>query len=192
MGWKLKTAPTLEPVTLAEAKLHLKLDSDTTDDTLVTALIQAAREQAEKYTGRAFIEQVWEYMMDEFGEEEIELPNPPLISVSTITYTDGNNVTQTLSTSVYGVNTYDEPGEVYLKFNQIWPIVLDVENSICITYKAGYGTAATSVPASIRAAILLIIGHLYANRENVVVGRTPAELPQGAQSLLDPFKVYSL
>lgn len=189
MGWKLKTAPTIEPVTLTEAKLHLKVD-DTTEDTLITALIQAAREHAENYTGRAFIEQSWELVMDEF-DEEIELPIAPATSVTSITYKDPNNVTQTLSASVYELNTHDTPQEIYVKYGQVWPAYLAIENSITVTFKAGYGATAASVPAPIRAAILLIIGHLYQNRENVVVGRTPAELPQGAESLLNPYRIYN-
>jgi uncharacterized phiE125 gp8 family phage protein len=192
MGWKLKTGPTIEPVTLPEAKLHLKIDSDTTDDNLVTALITAAREQAEKYTGRALIEQSWEYKFEEFEDDEIELPNPPAISVTSITYVDTSGVTQTLSTSVYDLDAHTDPGRVFLKYNQLWPSTLDIENAVTITYKCGYGTAASSVPASIRAAILLIIGHLYQNRENVVVGRTPVELPQGAESLLNAYRIYNL
>jgi uncharacterized phiE125 gp8 family phage protein len=192
MGYKIKTGPTIEPVTLAEAKIHLKIDSDTTDDLLVTALITAAREACENYTGRALIEQSWEFAFDEFCDDEIELQNPPLSSVTSITYKDIDNVTKTLSTSVYDVDVYSVPGKIFLKYGQMWPSVLDVENSILVTYKAGYGTAASSVPASIRAAMLLIIGHLYENREDVIIGRQVNDLPKGSTFLLDPYKVYQL
>jgi len=191
MGWKLKTAPTVEPITLTEAKLHLKIDSDTTDDALVTALITAARERAEKYTGRAFIEQSWEYKLDAF-DGDIEIPVAPLISITSITYTDTANATQTLSSSVYDLDIYTFPGKVFLKYDQSWPSTLTIPNAVCVTFKSGYGSAAANVPGPIKAAILLIIGHLYANRENVVVGRTPAELPQGAEYLLNPYKTYDL
>ncbi len=190
MGYKLKTAPSLEPVALAEAKLHLKIDSDTTDDNLITALIVAAREQAEKYTGRALVEQVWEYYIDEFEDDEIELLHPPLMSITSITYIDPDNVTQTLSTSIYDADLHSEPGQIYLKYGKSWPSVLDIENSIKITYKAGYGATAASVPASIKAAILLLIGDLYENRQETIVGASVAKLPNGIQYLLDPYRVY--
>ncbi len=63
--WKLKTAPAVEPISTSEAKLHLKLDSDTTDDTLIAALITAAREIIENMTGRALINQTWEMSLKE-------------------------------------------------------------------------------------------------------------------------------
>lgn len=192
MNYKLKTGPTLEPVTLAEAKLHLKLDSDTTDDTLITALIQAAREQAEKYTGRAFIEQTWEAVMECFEDDDFYLFPSPLASVTSITYKDVNQVTQTLSSSVYEVNLYEEPGEVHLKYQQSWPQVLAIENSILVTYKVGYGAAASAVPASIKAAILLLIGDLYEFRHNTITGTIVSEINRPAMALLDPYRVYNL
>jgi len=192
MGYKLKTAPTIEPITLAEAKIHLKVDSDTTDDLLISALISAAREACEKYTGRVFIEQSWEYVFEDFKDDEIELDNPPLISVTSLTYKDISGVTETIATSVYDVDTHSYPGSIFLKFGQLWPLVQDVENAIMVTYKAGYGATAASVPASIMAAMLLIIGHLYENREDVITGRQVNELPKGSKYLLDPFKVYCI
>lgn len=189
MGYKLKTAPTVEPVTLAEAKLHLKLDSDTTDDTLITALIVAARQAAENYTGRAFINQTWEYATDEFPDEEMTLRPAPLSSITSITYVDANGATQTLSTSVYDANTYDAPGCAFLRYGQCWPSARDVENSILITFVAGYGSSASSVPAPVKAAILLTVGHLYEHRESVIIGTTAAEMPQSASWLLDPYRI---
>ena len=190
MGFKLKTAPTTEPISLAEAKLHLKVDTDlTADDNLITALITAARQMAENYTGLALINQTWEYATDQFTDSQIPLRPAPLSSIASITYKDSANVTQTLSSSVYEANTYEMPGKVMLKYNQVWPTTLLIENSILITFVAGYGTASSSVPAAIRAAILLIIGHLYEHRENVVIGTISSELPQGAEYLLNPYRV---
>lgn len=190
MGYKLKTAPTVEPVTLSEAKLHLKIDSDTTDDALITALITAAREMAENYTGRAFVNQTWEATFEQFtADENITLRPAPLSSITSITYVDGNGDTQTLSTSVYGADLYKTPGEAYLKYGQSWPTAREIENSITVTYVSGYGSSASSVPGAVKSAILLIIGHLYEHRENVTVGVTANDMPQGAYFLLDPYRV---
>jgi len=196
MGWKLKTGPTVEPVTLTEVKLHLKLATVTADaeaytdeDTLLTALIQAAREQAEKYTNRALINQTWEYYLDEFPDGDIPVHVSPLSSVTSITYIDSDGVTQTLATTVYQADTTVEPGKIFLKYGQLWPSTRTVPNAVVITYVSGYGSTAASVPASIRAAILLIIGHLYEHRENVTVGVTANDMPQGAYFLLDPYRV---
>lgn len=188
MGYKLKTAPTVEPITLAEAKLHLKLDSDTTDDTLITALIIAAREAAENFTGRALINQTWELTMDTFPEDDIELLPAPLSSITSIIYKDQDGVNTTLSSSTaYEADTYSIPGKACLKFGQSWPAARDIQNSVTVTFVAGYGAASSAVPGPIKAAILLLIGNLYENRESVEIGQTPIELPHGVQFLLSPY-----
>jgi uncharacterized phiE125 gp8 family phage protein len=196
MGYKLKTAPTIEPISSTEAKLHLKIDSDTTDDNLIAALITAARESAENYTGRAFINQTWEATFDEFPDEGdaddlyIELRPSPLSSITSITYKDINNATQTASSStLYEADTYSIPGRACLKYGQYWPIALEIQNSIVVTFVAGYGAAATAIPGPIKAAILLILGHLYAHRESVNIGNIVTEVPQGAAFLLEPYRV---
>lgn len=193
MGYKLKTAPTVEPITLSEAKLHLKLDSDTTDDTLITALITAAREACENFTGRAFVNQTWEATFDEFpaGEDEIELYPAPLSSITSLTYKDVNNATQTAAATVYEADPYSLPGTLALKYGQSWPVALEIQNSITVTYVAGYGATAASVPGPIKAAMLLLIGHLYENRESVEVGQTAEVLPHGVEFLLSPYRVIS-
>jgi len=98
MRLKLKTVPAIEPITLEEAKLHLKVDS-ADDNTLISGLITTARELAEKETKRAFITQVWQMFFDE-APDEIEIPKPPLQSVESIkaiseveSYVDENSAT---------------------------------------------------------------------------------------------------
>lgn len=194
MGYKLKTAPTVEPITSTEAKLHLKIDSDTTDDTLIAALITAARESCENYTGRAFINQTWELTLEEWPEDtedaSIVLRPAPLSSITSITYKDENGTTQTASAStLYEADTYSEPGRACLKYGQLWPSIQEIQNSIKVTYVVGYGAAASAVPGPIKAAILMLIGHLYEHRESVAVGVSVNEMPMGVQFLLDPYRV---
>lgn len=196
MGYKLKTAPTVEPITLTEAKLHLKIDSDTTDDNLITALIQAARESCENYTGRAFINQTWELTLDEFPDEGdsddnyIELYPSPLSSITSIIYKDLDGVSQTASSStLYEADAYSTPGRACLKYGQVWPTAQEIQNSITVTFVAGYGAAGSNVPAAIRTAILMLIGHLYEHRESVNVGNMVTEMPMGVQYLLDPYRI---
>lgn len=196
ISYKLKTAPTTEPVTLAEAKLHLKVDSDTTDDNLITALITAAREIVENYTGRALINQTWEACFEEFPDEEdaddnyVPLRPGPLSSISSVVYLDTAGVSTTASAStLYEADAYSMPGRLCLRYGQVWPSTRDVQNAVTVTFVAGYGSAAASVPGAIKAAILLIIGHLYEHRESVVIGANPTELPQGALSILNPYRI---
>jgi len=188
MGYKLITGPATEPVSLAEAKLHLKIETaDTADDTLIAILIAAARESAEQFTRRAFIAQTWELQKDCFEDGEIQLRKTPVQSVTSIKYYDVNGVEQTLATTVYGLNQADEPNEVYLKYGQLWPQVRGEENDVKIRFVAGY----TTVPSSVKAAILLIVGHLYENREDVVIGRQVNDLPKGSKFLLEPYRLFS-
>jgi uncharacterized phiE125 gp8 family phage protein len=194
MGYKLKTAPAVEPVTLEEAKLHLRVDSDCTgEDVLITSLITAARQMVENYTGLALINQTWEMLVDEFPDDDMALRPAPLSSITSITYTDINGATQTASpTTVYTADTYSLPGAAVLRYGQTWPTVRDIKNAITVTYVAGFGTAASSVPGPIKAAILLLIGHLFEHRESVVIGTISSELPQGVEYLLNPYRLIEM
>lgn len=193
MGYKLKTAPAAEPVSLTEAKLHLRVDTDCTDDdNLITALIAAAREMAENYTGRAFISQTWELTLDNFPVGCIELRPAPLATITSITYQDGDGVVTTLSTSIYEADTYSTPGRACNKWALSWPTAREIQNSILVTYTTGYGATSAAVPGPIKAAILLTIGHLYEHRESVVVGVTAQDMPHGAEYLLNPYRVIEM
>ena len=194
MGYKLKTAPAVEPVTRDEAKLHLRVDTDcTADDTFIDALITAARQTAENYTGLALINQTWELTLDQFPVDEITLRPSPLSSITSITYQDINGTTTTASgTTLYEADTYAIPGAAALRYGQTWPTAREVQNSILVTYIAGFGAAAASVPAPIKAAILLLIGHLYEHRESVVIGAAVTDLPQGFEFLLTPYRIIEL
>lgn len=193
--WKLKTAPAVEPISTSEAKLHLKLDSDTTDDTLIAALITAAREIIENKTGCALINQTWEMSLKEWPENEdaLKLYPSPLSSITSVVYVDVNGDTQTWSGSTgYQADTYSMPGQLVLRYGQYWPVNREIENSILITYVCGYGASAASVPGPLKAAILLLIGHLYEHREAVEIGRTTAELPLGVEMLISSYRVIEV
>jgi uncharacterized phiE125 gp8 family phage protein len=190
---RLIIPPTTEPITLAEAKLHLRVDNDLagpppahTDDPLITALITAAREQAEAFTRRAFVTQTWEIYLDRWPQKRfIELPFPPLQSVTGVFYTLSGDVEAEFADVVVNL-----PGrQIVLADNKSWPAgTLTGSNPIRVRFVVGYGDAA-AVPASVKAAMLLTIGHLYANRESVIVGATVAELPQAVDALLrSPFQ----
>ena len=163
MNWKITTAAAAQAVTTAEAKSHLRVDTSD-DDTLIASLITAATTWCEDYENRAYITQTITANLDKFSNEII-LPRPPLQSVTTIKYYDTAGDQQTLSSAVYSVDIIREPGRVTLAYNQSWPSIRGIVNAIEIIYKAGYGNASTDVPERTRAAIKLLIGHLYENRE---------------------------
>jgi len=197
MALRLITAPAAEPLTLTEAKAHLRVDH-TDDDILISALIAASRGYCEQWTARAFITQTWELMIDEFPEDgDIMIPMPPLQSVTSVKYDDGDGVEQTLSATDYDVDNVSQPGWV-VSATSGWPTsTFDGINSVRVRFVAGYepGTdspidLAANVPQSIRAAILLHVGQLYENREDIIVGAVVNKMPTGGiEHLLRQYRV---
>lgn len=185
MALTLNTAPAEEPVTLIEAKSHLRVTS-TDDDTLITTLITVAREMAETFTNRVLITQTWEWRRDAFVPWTLEVPLAPLASVANIQYIDGNGDTQTLASTEYTVDANSEPGRITPAYGKFWPVTRYQINAVTITFVAGYGDAA-DVPTPIKQAILLIIGELYARREAAIAGAPIMEVPLGVKALLMPY-----
>lgn len=146
MALKLITPPPFEPVSLAEAKLHLKQD-DTADDALITALITGAREYCEGFQNRAYIEQTWDLWLDEFPYEDfIKVPKPPLQSVASVKYYDTANTEATFGTDDYFVDDKSNPGRVSLGYSEDWPTTtLRPANAVVVRFTAGYPTYSGTV-----------------------------------------------
>lgn len=190
----LATAPTDEPVTVAEAKAHLRVDIDDDDD-LIEGLIATARQFVEVHVlRRATLTQTWDMYLDAWPESDrVAIPLPPLQSVSWVKYTDDTGTITTLSSSNYLVDTVSEPGRLVLKSGYTWPATtLQAVNGVNIRFVCGW-SAAADVPKPIKQAILLMVGDLYENRENTLIGQglTIKELPFAVQALLMPFRVYT-
>jgi uncharacterized phiE125 gp8 family phage protein len=181
--YSVAVPPSEEPITLAEAKTHLRVDHDD-DDMLITGYIAAARQTCELTARRAFVTQTLELHLEEWPCDDLDLPMPPLQSVTSITYIDVDGVTHTVSASDYIVYASLQPGEIHLKWNAAWPSVqLQPGPSITVRYVAGYGLA-VAVPWQFKSAVLLLVGHFYENREAVVVGTIATVLPMAVKSLL--------
>jgi uncharacterized phiE125 gp8 family phage protein len=193
MGLRLITAPATEPITLAEAKLHLRIeDGVTADDDLVTALIVAAREQAEHETRRALIQQTWELTLDAFPACAISLPWPRLIDITSVTYVDEAGDSQVLDPSLYTVDGESEPGWLLPAFDTDWPDTEDSANAVRIRYRAGYGDTAASVPEAIKAWMKLHIAAMYRYREAVVATQSNELAGRFTDRLLDPFRIHAV
>lgn len=182
-GLTTYTAPATEPVTLTELQTHLRVTVNEESE-LITSLGKAARETVERLTGRSLITQTLRLTLDEFPDWEIRLPRPPLVSVTSITYVDAAGTTQTLSASLYRVDTYSEPGRIEPAYGEVWPSAREVAGAVNVLYVAGYGAAA-AVPYNLKLAIKLLVGHWFANREQVVVGMalTAPPIPFQAEAL---------
>ena len=188
----VETQPTVEPVTLAEAKAHLRVDI-TDDDSYISALITAARQYAEEYLDRALIAQQLTMRMDSFPSE-FELPRPPMASSGTLTSTSitytleaATPTTTTLSAATYRVDRDDTPGRIRTIYGGTWPSHLADPNAVAVTWWAGYGSSGSDVPSAIRHAMLMIIGHLY-ERRLAADSMTSNEVPFGVKALLDSQK----
>ncbi len=180
--YKVTSAPASEPITLAEAKAQLRVESDMNDDdTWITSAITVVREQVEALTNRALMPQSFELAIEEFADE-IQLPKPPFSSLTSVKYYDEDDVLQTLASSYYLVNDFAEPATITKKTNQTYPSTFDRPDAVRIAFSAGYADA-DSVPTSIKQAMLMLLTDLYDNRSastssfsTVKVEWTPAVL----------------
>lgn len=191
MQWRVTTAPLSEPITLAVAKAHLRVDFDD-DDTLIGALITAAREYCEDVLGRALMTRTLEGALDDEPEgDTITLPRPPLSSVRSVKFYDTDDVATTVDPADYLVDITSEPGRIVLNDGAEWPQVdLRPANAVVIEFDAGYGDDPEDVPAKFRQAMLLMIGHWYTHREEVSVGSGSAmPIPFAASALLQVDRV---
>jgi uncharacterized phiE125 gp8 family phage protein len=195
----LKTAPAKYPITLKEAKEHLNIGLDwTEDDDHIETLIVAATDKAEQFLHRRLITQTWYAYYDVWP-----LGNSFLIpfgqlqdgTAPSVKYTDIDGDQTTWSSDEWNVDTYSDPGKIMLEYGYHWPTVsLHPQNPIVIEFVCGYGLTGSTVPAMIRHAIKLIISDLYENRETIAIGNTGIgfiELPT-VKALLLPFKIWAI
>lgn len=195
------TLPTQYPVTLEEAKLWLRVDG-TDQDTLIQSSIIAATQMAEAYTRRAFITQTLRLTLDRVPSryqdqyvdgvhevaiselnpfpDKIELPRPPLVSVSNIKSYGRDNSATTFSSSNYFVDA--EGGRVILNSGQTWPTNLRDFAALEINYIAGYGVP-TAVPAAIKDAIKMHVTAMFESR------MACGDIPAACLCMLDAFRI---
>lgn len=180
MGWRHKqtVAPTAEPLTELEVKTYARVEHDQEDD-LFLGWIKAARQEVERITGRQLVTATWRLTLDAFPEWEIRLPKAPVQSVTSITYVDENEAPQTLSASLYELDSDDEPAQVRPAYGEEWPTTLDHPGSVVITYVAGYGAAA-AVPEELKLALRSMVAWRNENREE-------ADWPEAFAALVAPW-----
>lgn len=158
------SGPDCEPITLSEAKQHLRVVGST-DNEYIANLITMAREEIEKLTRLALITQTWRMKFNGWPSGDHFCLSPaPLLAVSSITYLDTNGSSQTLSTDVYEVDTARMPGVVWLKYDQSWPALRSVQNAITVNYTAGYGADGNDIPQRAKHAMLLLMESAFSNR----------------------------
>jgi uncharacterized phiE125 gp8 family phage protein len=185
---KLQTAAPGLPLSLAEAKLHLRVDIGE-EDALITSMIAAATLDAEHLMGRALMPQKWLLSLDSFPRQ-ITLNRPPVTAVDAVTYASaGDGATSTMSPADYQLLSGNEYfGLVVPAFGKTWPAAAARPQSVQILFSTGYADAA-SVPAPITAWIKLRIGALYENREAWTAGQK-IEQNSHVDFMLDRFRTW--
>ncbi len=177
--------PLVEPVTVADAKAHLRIDSDFTDDDLyIQTLISAARYHIETVSSRTLVRSQWQMKMDWFPSWDIELPNPPITTGSiVVTYVPSGGTTTPVAYTDFREDRDSTPAVIRPQWNGTWPSCRGAENDVTITYWAGYGESPENVPPPSRHCALMMVAHWFANRESVVQGGMNP-VPMAAEILL--------
>ncbi|MEN6375544.1 MAG: head-tail connector protein [Smithella sp.] len=187
-------APVIEPVSLAEIKKHLKIDTDIDDDDeMLTGIIAAARGHVENITRRALLSQTWEYCIQKWPESNfIKLPYGNLQSVTSVKWkaTDGTETTLTETTDYIVEKNGEGCGRIVLPYGGTWPSdTLYPSNPITIKYVCGWTTAA-AIPYEIKAAFKLICTDLYVNREGKTLSNQSYQENEAVQALLASYRLW--
>lgn len=201
MTWTIKqtTEPDYQPVTLSEARDHLRLvatgsPASHPDDSTVEAYIKAATGYAEDRTNKVFAQRTFTLKRNDF-ERYMELPIFPVLSVDSITYIDNEGANQTMDASNYQTITDRIPA--LIKLEDVPSVDEDTLNAVTITVTAGFESDnsppdADKIPDSIKQAVKLMVGHFYENRESVVIGDSVSSVPFATDALLWPHRIIGL
>jgi uncharacterized phiE125 gp8 family phage protein len=180
------TGPAAEPVTVAEAKAHLRVDLGD-DDAMIARLIAAAREWVEAETGRAMLTQSWRLTLDDWpGRETVALVRPPVQAVTAVRTFSTEGVASVWAGANYALSFGAEP-QALVRLVSAWPSPGRAGAGIEIDMTCGYGAAASDVPAALRQAVLLKAAQLYERR-----GEEKGESPDAAWLLIAPFRTVRL
>lgn len=192
------TAPD-DLISLEDMKKHLRVGFDDDDDMIEAYTLAATQyvDGKDGVLGRALGEQTWEMRLSSFPCGNIEIPLPPLIEVVSVKYIDEDDTEQTYDAAKYHVVGEGGRGRISLVSDETWPTLgSGWPEPVIVQFRAGYIDSSVSppiaaVPEPILAAIKLLTGNLYANRETIVVGQVAVELPWAAEALLRAYRVYS-
>jgi uncharacterized phiE125 gp8 family phage protein len=184
-----KTAPSGAPVTLEEAKAHLRVLHGS-EDALITRFVSAATSHVELWIGRSLVTRTLLLKRDDFPRRggAIPLPYPPVAAVASVTYKAVDGSEQTLAAEAYHLVSSRTSAELVPSGNSAWPAIAFGRLNVTIEYTAGYGAAA-AVPEDIRNAVLLLIEHFYSNR-GAVADTSKVVVPMAVEALLGPHRTH--
>lgn len=190
--YKITTGPTTEPVSLSEAKIQCRVESEfTEDDAFLTTAIVAAREYFESVSDRFLINQTVELALPGFPAiRKIELVGGVVSGITSVKYRDEDDAEQTLDSSKYLLNEYAQPNFAELVSGEQWPDTYSRSEAVKVLYQTGYANA-SAVPQSIKASILLMVSDLYANREATTEAGKASVLQRAYSSLVSINKTFA-
>lgn len=180
---RVSTQPGSEPVTLEEAKAHLKVDGSD-EDVYITSLITVARSLCETYAGLSFVTQTRRVELDGFCGRDVILPYGPVTGITSFVYSDPEGIEQSIDNTTYRLDM--QSGLSKVRVTESWPYTNRTLNNVVIEYTAGYA----EVPAVIKHAILMTLATLYENRQDEITGSVANVLHWSSEKLLDTVKVY--
>ncbi len=188
----LTAGPSVEPISLEEAKLHCRVDGDT-EDILISSLILAARLHIERCLDLALVSQSWSLYIDEWPDAAfVELPLSLLISLDAVRLYSPSDTFVTLDPGLFAVDAVSRPPRLARHEGQSWPIPGRSVNGIEIAFTAGYGATEDDVPMPVRLAIKMLVAHWYEAREPVLFGETADPVPSTVASLIAPYRSVKL
>jgi len=178
-------APLITPITIEEVKAQLRVEHDD-DDTILTRLIDVAVAYTDVRgaLGQAMITQKWAQWINANPPQNVSLILGPVQDVTAIKYYDTDGVLQTDDINNYQVFGTDFATVISPKDSFTWPVSQQRSDAIKIEYDIGYGDEITSVPQTIRHALMLLIGHWYDNREQTGVDEL-SNIPFGYEEMLN-------
>lgn len=186
MALTLIAGPLMEPVTLAQAKAHLRVDT-MEEDILISSLILTSRLHIEAALGLALITQTWQLTLNDWPKgNAIPLPLHPVSAVVAVRTIDAGGTVTTLAPSA-AILDQGPPARV-VNTSQLWPSVPAAANGIAVTFTAGFGPAAEDVPQPVRQALLLLVAHWYEHRDPVEIGEPQTAIPKAVSDLLMPYR----
>jgi uncharacterized phiE125 gp8 family phage protein len=189
MALILTSGPAAEPVTLAEAKAHLRVDGSA-EDAVIASLITTARLHVEAALGLALITESWSLLLDAWPEDAVSLPIRPVQTVSAVKVTAADGGVAVLPAERYLLDGVGHPPRL-VPVGEPLPAPGVPALGIEIAFTAGYGDAATDVPAPIREALLLLIAHWFEHREPALDAAV-TRIPSAVSELLLPYRAVRL
>jgi len=184
----MMSAPAIEPVTVSEAKEHLRVDG-TVEDVLISSLIVTSRLHIEAALGLALITQSWKLVLDAWPTEGVlRMPLRPVKTVSAVRVFAADGTSEVVDPVRYFVDTVGEPPRVIGNAGGI-PVPGRPLNGIEVDFDAGYGSAVSDVPSPIRHAVLLLVAHWFEHRDPIEIGSSSVTIPASVSHLMEPYRL---